>query len=643
MNRLSKESSPYLKQHQSNPVDWYPWGSEAFEASRNENKPIFLSIGYATCYWCHVMEKDSFEHQEVGDALKDFIAIKVDREERPDVDEIYMDAVVSMRGQGGWPMSVFLTPDLKPFWAGTFFYKKDFLNILSQVSAAWKSEKDDIISSSEKLTAYLKEKESIFAPAPLKKAALQDAMLLQLSKSFDANFGGFGKAPKFPPSQQIRTLLTINSTLHDATSKEISEKTLDAMAKGGIYDHVGGGFSRYSVDAEWRVPHFEKMLYDNALLLETYAEAFIHTQKQEYKALIYDVFNFLKREMKRETFISALDAGEVDKEGEFYVWKYSELEEILTVEEFNSLSSVFEISETGNFEGNIVLHLKSALIDKIKIKVVLDKLFVKRELREKPHVDYKSITHWNALLANSFFNAYRATLDAEFLNEGNEILDFIITKQWDGSTLKRIYCDGIAHTAGCLDDYASFIRALISSYEVTGNEKRLVLALEVLKVVNDKFLDSDLSGYFSSTADELPLRKKDFFDDAIPCGNSLMLENLLKISSLYPTKENIEAFESLSCSFGGILSQYPHASSFATNVILRSEYQVLCFKTDKKDEVFLNLSKKFMPSVVLCYVSGSDAAPVIVQGKESASESLFLCSFGECKKPVSSFDELWIA
>ncbi|MBI3018258.1 MAG: thioredoxin domain-containing protein [Deltaproteobacteria bacterium] len=417
-NRLGKEKSPYLLQHKDNPVAWYAWGGEAFEAARAQNKPIFLSIGYSTCHWCHVMEKESFEEQEVAQVLNQhFISIKVDREERPDVDKIYMDAVVAMTGHGGWPMSMFLTSDLKPFFGGTYWPKNQFLVVLNQVAHSWNTERQKVEGMSEQMVQHLRAQVSKTTPQEFSDKNLILAYKEAL-RSFDSTNGGFGHAPKFPPSTKLQLLLRMARRTQNPKVLEMIEVTLDQMARGGIYDHLGGGFHRYSTDEQWLTPHFEKMLYDNASLSWTYLEAYQLTHKEMYREVAREILDYVLRDMTSGEggFYSAEDADSEGEEGKFYVWTEAELKKHLTEQEFHQFSKVYGVASHGNFEhGATILNLQKEFSWGIKKDPLLhsahQKLFQVRKKRIHPYKDDKVLTDWNGLMMASMAKGYQVLRD----------------------------------------------------------------------------------------------------------------------------------------------------------------------------------------------------------------------------------------
>lgn len=536
-NHLATEKSPYLQQHKNNPVAWYPWGEEAFTKARLENKPIFLSIGYSTCYWCHMMEKDSFEHDDLAEILNaNFVSIKVDREERPDVDKIYMDAVVAITGHGGWPMSVFLTPELKPFYGGTFFWKEQFKSLLTNIANIWEKESEKIIFSSEQLTRAISQKEETESSKELDHE-LSSIFLRDSMRSFDKVNGGFGQAPKFPPSSRLQALLRIYDRTKDEAALHIVTKTLDAMAYGGIYDHLAGGFSRYSTDESWLVPHFEKMLYDNALLAKTYLEACLLTKNESYKAIACETLDYLIRDMQFEEggFYSAEDAGEVGKEGEYYVWSEEEIKSLLTEDEFLKIKETYTITSSGNFEGKNILSFKKDFSWDIKkdglVKSASSKLHAARSKRIAPHKDTKILTEWNALTISALALGFEVTKNHRYLEAAKNAADFILGKLLQDNELYRRFAAGEVRHAAVLDDYAYTIEALINLHQVSKEERFLLKAFALQEKQDLKFWDEASSCYFYSTASDssLIIRQKELHDGATPSGSAVAILNLLRL------------------------------------------------------------------------------------------------------------------
>ncbi len=457
-NQLDQEKSPYLLQHRNNPVWWHAWNDEAFAKAQREDKPVFLSIGYSTCYWCHVMEKDSFEKEELAKILNDyFICIKVDREERPDIDQLYMDAVVGLTGHGGWPMSVFLTPERKPFWGGTFFWKDQFVRILEALRQAWTEERSKVLISADQLTDILRDRaeKTVADGQPELSSKVLLHAIAEFSSSFDSDEGGFGAAPKFPPAIQLSLLLRLARRAVDIREKSralhMAEFTLDRMARRGLFDQLGGGFHRYSTDDRWIVPHFEKMLYDNALLAISYLDAFQLTRKPQYELIARATLDYLIRDMQDLSggIYAAEDAGEVDKEGEFYVWSWEQLQSALAPEQFRYAQSIFEISAQGNFEHqNNILVLKDTvpLEERATEKwiSIISKLLQLRAKRSRPHRDEKILCAWNGLAMTAFAKAAQICGEAKYLESANRIVNCIRERLWTGTELFRSFCGGEA-------------------------------------------------------------------------------------------------------------------------------------------------------------------------------------------------------
>ncbi len=600
-NRLASEKSPYLLQHKDNPVYWYPWGDEAFEAAKKQNKLIFLSIGYSTCYWCHMMEKDSFELQEVADQLnKDFISIKVDREEHPDVDQIYMDAVIGMTGRGGWPMSVFLTPDLKPVFGGTFFWKAQFLELLSRIGQTWKENPDKILAAGSEVMNYLSQRNRTEAAGKINDEPLRSAFH-RYKESFDSRHGGFGGAPKFPPSTAISLLLRIHRRSGSEEALRMAIRTLDAMARGGIYDRIGGGFHRYATQDDWNEPHYEKMLYDNALLSWTYLEAFQVTQNKIYAEVVHETLNYVLREMTHPEggFYSAQDAGEVGKEGEYY-------------------------------------HLNKE----------------ERVRHEPPHKDDKILTSWNGLMIAAMAKGYQALGEERFLKAAQRGVNFIRSHLYKEKTLMRRYRDGDSRYDGTLDDYAFLIHGLLALYESDFDTGWITWARELQAKQDDLFWDPGEGGYFFSEADDktLLIRKKETNDGAIPSGNAIAAINLLKLYDLTVDPGYQKKADRLLSLLAGEMQRYP--TGFPQTLIAidyrldRSKEVVIAGKRgDPATDQFLKyLAGSFNPNKVVAFVdpSKSGARPPLplLEGKilQNGKTTFYICENQTCRLPTNEWE-----
>lgn len=534
MNHLSKEKSPYLLQHAENPVNWHPWGEGAFAEAKKRNCPIFLSIGYSTCYWCHVMEKDSFEHQEVADALAPFVAIKIDREERPDIDNFYMDFIVGLNGQGGWPMSVFLTPDRVPFWGGTFFRRAQFISILNEIASAWINRRGEIESSATSIKDALSR--SVFIEpgdhAKICPEEVVQGLTVVCEQRFDPVWGGFGKAPKFPATSLLPLLTGLVAVRSDERLQKFLSTTLEMMHRGGLYDHIEGGFSRYSTDVQWLVPHFEKMLYDNALLLKIYAEN-AHLDAA-YPELIKQTLDYLKSSLwneKASLYYSAQDAGEVGKEGEYYLWSYDELKSLCTEQELKILERKWGITEDGNFEKSNIIHRMRAFSMQVdgEDNAILQKLKANRKTRVAPHVDKKSLADWNGLILSALCAAGKALEDDNVIKEAAVLADSI----WSGffcsvEHYHRIV-DGERAVDAMLDDYAFCVAAFLDIYELTFEKQYLEKAVSLFDTQCKKLFDAQSKAFKNSSASDLLVPHIGFVDGATPSGNGVTAHNAIRL------------------------------------------------------------------------------------------------------------------
>jgi uncharacterized protein len=550
-NALINETSPYLLQHAHNPVQWRPWGEEALLKAKKEDKPILLSIGYSACHWCHVMEHESFEDEEIAKLMNDhFVNIKVDREERPDLDAIYMAAVQLITGQGGWPMTVFLTPDQVPFYCGTYFPKEDrygmpgFRRILMHLAQAYREKKESLNGNAEMIVAELR-KSPIEAEIPEKLSVeILTNAASALAAGFDSQNGGFGAAPKFPPSMALSFLMRSDNEKF----LQIINLTLEKMACGGIYDQIGGGFHRYSVDAQWLVPHFEKMLYDNALLSRAYLDAFLITKKDLYRRMSSETLDYVAREMisPEGGFYSSQDADSEGKEGTFFLWTKSEVKSILGPEDAELFCRYYGISEEGNFEGENILHIPRSFntvarlnnADEEQLLKIIQrgrqKLFHVRERRSKPGRDEKILTAWNGLMLRSFAEAANSLDSSSYRRIAVRNAEFLLSKLCRNGRLLRSYKDGHAKFNGYLEDYAFLIDGLISLYEATFDLRWLREAERLADLMVELFWDRQNGGFFFTSADHesLILRPKDFYDNATPSGNSVAAGALLKLWKL---------------------------------------------------------------------------------------------------------------
>ena len=654
-NRLAAEKSPYLLQHQYNPVDWYPWGEEAFAAAREQNKPIFLSIGYSVCYWCHVMEKESFESKEVAAFLnKHFISIKVDREERPDVDQIYMEAVMRLTGRGGWPMTVFLTPDRKPFFGGTYFPRDRFLRLLDRVSQMWQRDQARVIEAAQELLENLSKEQQQVA-AGLSGKTFTDAMQ-SLEGSFDAQYGGFGPAPKFPQSVRLNLLMRIHHRSGDERALKWVTATLDAMARGGMYDHLGGGFHRYSTDARWLIPHYEKMLYDNALLAWTYLEAVQLTASKDYEAVARETLDYVLREMTdpQGGFYSAQDAGEVGKEGEFYVWKYSELRQALSPDEFEKVKSVFGVTKGGNFEhASNALHIPQGVPlsarQQAEIRSARKKLFARRSKRKPPHKDDKVLTGWNGLMIAAMAKGHQVLGEEKYRSAAQRAARFVKNHLLREGKLLRRYRAGEAKFSAYLEDYSYLIHGLLVLYESDFNPEWLQFAEELSARQHDDFWDPKSGGYFFSSLDDpsLILRKKDIADGAMPSANSVALLNLLKLHHYTFKNEYHDHAVALLDASSAEIARWPaaHAMALIGLDFLLSEAKevVVVGKLDSPTarEMKRRLYADFIPNKVIAFgrpaALDESSGPAVFRGRRllNAQTTIYVCEKGRCRLPTN--------
>lgn len=591
-NRLISEKSPYLLQHAYNPVDWYPWGQDAFDKAKRDNKPVFLSIGYSTCHWCHVMEKESFEDEQVAELMNEaFVSIKVDREERPDIDHVYMTACQLMAGNGGWPLTVIMTPDKQPFFAGTYFPKTagfgriGMVDLIPRVKMMWESDRPKLMKLSDEVTAQLRHEDAAEPEEP-GESVLHDAFK-QLSHQFDHNNGGFSQAPKFPTPHMLLFLLKYGRRTGNQEALQMVTKTLDAMRDGGIYDHVGFGFHRYSTDAHWLVPHFEKMLYDQAMLCMAYTEAFQATMNTAYQKTAEEILTYILREMTSPEggFYSAEDADSEGEEGRFYVWTYDEIFRALSPEDAAIVCILFHVQKEGNFSeqatdqhsGTNILHRKRHIQDaegsgklpdaedEERINKALASLLAVREMRVRPGKDDKVLTDWNGLMITAFARAARVFQKPEYADIAARAVDFILTRlrTEDGRLLHR-YRDGDASFPAYADDYAFFISGVIELHLATREPRYLEEALRLHSIFMRHFWDNDHSGFFFTADDgeKLLMRAKEIYDGAIPSGNSMALFNLLRLAHITGDPDIGTMATNTARSFFAMVRQAPTAFTY---------------------------------------------------------------------------------
>ncbi len=658
-NRLILEKSPYLLQHAYNPVDWYSWGEEAFLKAKEEDKPIFLSIGYSTCHWCHVMERECFEDRDVSDLLnKYFISIKVDREERPDIDHIYMSVCQTLTGHGGWPLTVLLTPDRKPFFAGTYFPKHDqygitgILNILNHVIQAWNNRRDELLNAGEQITRAIQQK-SQNKVRTLSESILHEAFR-QFNRAFDSQYGGFGHAPKFPSPHSLSFLLRYRYATGEKAALDMVEKTLEHMYQGGIYDHIGFGFCRYSTDRPWLVPHFEKMLYDNALLAIAYLEAFQATAEEKYAHVAKEIFTYVQRDMTSIDggFYSAEDADSQGVEGLFYTWKPEEVIQVLGQQDGEQFCALYDITARGNFDGRSIPNLISSRAEKNEwIEGCREKLFWERKKRIHPFKDDKILTAWNALMATAFAMGGRILKHDQYINVSKRALHFIETTltRKDGRLLAR-YRDGDADIPAYLDDYAFLVWAYLELYEATYEPLYLKKAIDTQNALKHLFEDDKNGGFFlcGKDSEQLLTRPKDTYDGAIPSGNSVTAMNLLRLSRITGNSQMAEEYHLLLHAYADVISHaptgYAHLLSSYLFSLQPSREVILVSDQPEKDVVpfYDVLQEKFRPfTTTIRYGKDfsllQDVIPFIDDYSAYSGRTLaYVCKNFSCMKPVEN-------
>jgi uncharacterized protein YyaL (SSP411 family) len=673
-NRLVHETSPYLLQHAHNPVDWYPWGEEAFQKAKTENKPILLSIGYSACHWCHVMERESFENEKIAALMNDlFVNIKVDREERPDLDEVYMNAVQMLTGRGGWPMTMFLTPEGKPFYGGTYFPPEDrygvpgFPRILAGVANAYREKPQDVDKSVEQiLTALQRMSTSTEVRQPFSPDMIGRSVE-QLSRAYDSDHGGLGNAPKFPNAGVYELFLRHYYRSKDGRFLEMVTHTLRKMAEGGIYDHLGGGFHRYSVDEKWLVPHFEKMLYDNAQLVRIYAQAYRATKEPLFKRVVEETMDYLLREMLDQEggFYSTQDADSEGEEGKFFVWTPQEITEVLGEEASEIFCRIYDVSEHGNFEGKNILHPiltveqagKLFRRDPKDIEALItnarDALFRQREKRIKPFRDEKVITAWNGLMLSGLAEAIRISPRPAYLEAANRTLQFIFTKLFQDGRLLHIYKDGKAKLLAYLDDYAFLAVGLLDLYETTFDASALERATELADTMVDEFSDEKGGGFFytGKSHEQLISRTKPVFDGSIPSGNAMATQLLLRLHHLTGKDHYLRSAESVLSAHHNAMESQPFGFAHllcALDYYLEKPKEIVLVgnrEDPKMAELLTQIHSLYLPNKTLQVIGPEkslDAVSPLLKGKTQIKgrPTIYVCHNYTCSAPVTDRQEL---
>ena len=662
-NRLIHESSPYLLQHAHNPVDWYPWGEAALQKAQQEQKPIIVSIGYAACHWCHVMEHQSFEHEDIAQVMNEqFVCIKVDREERPDVDQIYMDAIHAMGIQGGWPLNVFLNSDAKPFYGGTYFPPQQWVKVLQNIATAYQTNRKELDDSAEQFAEHLNasdlqkfglgQSESDFTP--------KDFLLLyyNLSLRFDKDRGGLGQAPKFPMPVNYAFLLRYYQYTKQTAALDQAVLTLQEMAYGGIYDQAGGGFARYSIDADWLVPHFEKMLYDNGQLVSLYAEAYAVTQNPLFKEVVYETISFVQRELTspENGFYSSLDADSEGEEGKFYVFSQKELQIILDEEE-PLFSEYYNVTAEGNWEhGNNILHRKisdeafaaqhNLSVPELQQRVSnwKEKIMAVRSQRVRPGLDDKILASWNALMLKGLTDAYKIFGETWFLELALQNANFLQTKMRHDKGLYHNYKNGKATIAGFLEDYALVIKAYIGLYEVTFAVKWLNEARRLTDYVLTNFLDTEeqLFYFTDQKGEKLIARKKEVLDNVIPASNSVMATNLHFLSLFFDDPRYKELSDTMLAKVKPLVVKEPsHLANWASLYYLKLKPTAEVAIMGEKAETFrAELSQHFFPNAVLMGTTTESDLPLLLDREPLYEKTtIFVCYNKACQLPVHTVEE----
>ncbi|MGQ9722161.1 MAG: thioredoxin domain-containing protein [Candidatus Jordarchaeum sp.] len=684
-NKLILEKSPYLMQHAYNPVDWYPWGEEAFERAKKKDKPIFLSIGYSTCHWCHVMEKESFEDPEVARLMNEnFVSIKVDREERPDIDDVYMTVCQMMTGTGGWPLTIIMTPDKKPFFAGTYIPKESrfgltgMKSLVPRIKEFWEKRRKEVENSADQIIKSIRDASREMPGEELGEEILHRCYE-NLYDVFDEQNGGFGHGRKFPTPHNLTFLLRYWKRTGDGWALRMVEKTLQAMRLGGIYDHVGFGFHRYSVDNQWLVPHFEKMLYDQAMLVTAYTDAYQATGKEEYAQTVQEILTYVLRDMTAPEggFYSAEDADSEGEEGKFYLWTEEEIRQILSGEEAETVIKIYNIYKEGNFEdeasrkktGKNIFHLKKPLPEIISdlqmpleetselLEKARQKLFLEREKRVHPQKDDKILTDWNGLMIAALAKAAQVFQNPQYLNAAEKAMDFILQEMRNSEgRLCHRYREGDTAILGFLDDYAFLIYGLIELYETNFEVKYLREAITLTGEMIKHFWDDENGGFYftADDAENILIRKKEIYDGAYPSGNSIAMLDLLSLGRLTSNPEYEEKSAQIMRTFSRTVSRTPMGYTqlmVGLDFALGPSFEVVIAgntKTDDTKTMLRALREKFIPNKVVLFVPSDVKSPEItgiaeftknqksIEGKATA----YVCQNYACKSPTTDIGKM---
>ncbi|MBI9016546.1 MAG: thioredoxin domain-containing protein [Phycisphaerae bacterium] len=684
-NRLSQSQSPYLLQHATNPVNWYEWSDEAFEKARKENKPIFLSIGYSTCHWCHVMAHESFEDEQVAEVLnRVFVCIKVDREERPDIDNVYMQVCQMLTGSGGWPLTILMTPDKKPFFAGTYFPKNTVngrigvIDLANEVEKVWTDKHDQILLSAQEITEALK-KSNTNSDGPALNIATIDNAYKSLSQSYDSKHGGFSNAPKFPTPHNLTFILRQWHNNNDKQALAMVENTLQQMRKGGIYDHIGFGFHRYSTDRTWLVPHFEKMLYDQASLAIANLDAYQAAGKKQYAQTAREIFTYVLRDMTDDLggFYSAEDADSEGVEGKFYVWSETEIKKVLDKDAADLIIKVFGVSKRGNFHdeasgqltGANILHLTQPLEQwarqlkkpeselSTQLESARQKLFNSRENRIHPYKDNKVLTDWNGLMIAALARGSQILDAPQYYQAGKKSMDFILsTMLTDKGRLLHRWRNGQTGIEANLDDYAFLVWALLELYQVDFEVKYLEHAIRLNDIMLEDFWDDDMGGFFFTAdhGEKLLIRQKDIYDGAIPSGNSIAMLNLLKLSRITNNTRWADKAEQVGKAFAKQVNANPSAYTQlmqAVDFANRSGFEIIIVGSRGSVDVKTiqrEINSYYLPNkIVIFRPTGTDAKEIIRISPYLADyktiddkATVYICQNYACMEPVTEIADI---
>jgi len=667
-NKLINESSPYLLQHAHNPVNWFGWCEEAFEKARKEDKPVLVSIGYSACHWCHVMERESFENEATAAFMNEhFVNIKVDLEERPDVDQIYMTFVQMTNGNGGYPLNVFLTPDKIPFFGGTYFPPEDrfrmpsFQKVLAAIVESWQTRRDELMNSANEVLVEIRRVSNVEISSDELNLEQLNAAFDDFVKYFDKKNGGFGNTPKFPPPMSLEFLLRYWKRTGNETALEMVKKTCDEMANGGIYDQLGGGFHRYSTDAKWLVPHFEKMIYDNAQLARIYLHLFCATKDEFYKRIAVETLEYVKREMldERGGFYTAQDADSEGVEGKFFVWALSEIKEIIGAENARIFNIYYDVSEEGNFEERNILNVNyktAEIATALKIseeelaeilKTSKKLLFEEREKRIKPFRDDKVLTAWNGLMLATFAEAGAVFQSDEYLQIAKKNADFILENMQSDGFLLRSWKDGSAKLNAYLEDYANFTDGLTELFQVSGEVKYLIEAKRLADLMIAEFWDETSGGFYftANSHEDLLLRSKDFYDNATPSGNSVAADVLLKLARITGNAKYEQIAETILRLVSPQVRRYPNGFGRVLSTLefyLNPTQEIVIFGK-KGNEFEIEVWKNYLPNKVVVLAETDENAAIIpllenrkaIDGKPTA----YVCENFVCQKPITEISE----